>query len=98
MADSTLDTDANAFKTPSKDDNNPHPPPTTEQARLNLLNKEQLSKQPIEKQPSKLAVGNFSFTIPKKANAPVVVTGALFQKEHRPAAGSDEERHLILAI
>ena len=86
MADST-DTDANAFETPFKGG----APPTAEQIRVNLLNKEQQS-------PKLLSVGNFSFTVPTKAKAPVVVTGALFQKEHRPSAGSDEERHLILAI
>jgi len=85
MADST-DTDANAsFETPLKG-----APPTAEQTRVNLLNKEQQS--------AKLAVGNFSFTVPTKEKTPITVTGALYKKENRPIAGSDEERHLILGI
>ena len=89
MVNATLDSDA--FKTPAKGDDRTNPPPTAEQTKQLLRNKQQ-------QQPSKLAVGNFSFTAPSKAKAPVIVTGALFQKEHRPTAGSDEERHLILAI
>ena len=70
----------------------PNPPPTAEQTRLNLLT------QPTTSTPTIHNVGNFSFTVPTKAKPPVVVTGALFKKEHRPAEGSDEERRLILAI
>ena len=48
--------------------------------------------------PPSYNVGNFSFKVPIKAIAPVVATGALYKKESRPKAGSDEERHLIVAI
>ena len=74
------------YTTPKKDTVQDEPPHIAEQTHLNLL------KQ------STLAVGNFAFTVPTEAKTPVTVTGALFQKEHRPSAGSDEERHLILAI
>ena len=82
MAESTEYTTPKKATVHDQDD----PPPTAEQTRFNLL------KQ------STLAVGNFAFTVPTEAKTPVTVTGALFQKEHRPSAGSDEERHLILAI
>jgi len=85
MADSNPNP-ADSFATPLKVVNDDPPPPTAEQTRLNIL------------KASTLDVGNFSFIVPTKAKPPVVVTGALFKKEHRPAEGSDEERHLILAI
>ena len=88
--DNALDSDV--FNTPAKGEDTNKPSPTAEQTRLNLLAKQQ------QQQPSKLAVGNFLSTVPTIEKAHVVVTGALFQKEHSPTAGSDEERHLILAI
>ena len=92
MADTTtLDSDVLAFETPAKGDDNrtlPNlpPPPTQQEHRRNM------------QQQAKLAVGNFSFTVPTKEKTPITVTGALYKKENRPIAGSDEERHLILGI
>ena len=83
MADSNPD----SFATPAKAASDEPPPPTAEQTRLNLL-----------KLTPTLDVGNFSFIVPTKAKTSVLVTGALFKKEHRPAEGSEDERHLILAI
>ena len=67
MADSNPD----SFATPAKAASDEPPPPTAEQTRLNLL-----------KLTPTLDVGNFSFIVPTKAKTSVLVTGALFKKEH----------------
>ena len=82
-------------KTPAELPKDALPPPTAEQTKLNLLLTQTTTST---SSPTIHSVGNFSFTVPTKAKTPVVVTGALFKKEHRPAEGSDEERRLILAI